>query len=88
MASPDGTREEALEVEIAEYLDQHGWVYSPNDDAYDAERAIWPEDVFWWLSETQPDEYAKVVRVGTGAEQADREALLSMLVTRLDTPMS
>src|SRR5690625_3300201 len=88
MASPDGTREEALEFEIAEYLGEHGWVYSPNDDGYDAERAIWPEDVLWWLSETQPDEYAKVVRVGTGAEQADREALLSTLVTRLNTPMS
>lgn len=88
MASPDGTREEALEVEIAEYLGGHGWLYSPNDDGYDAERAIWSEDVHWWLSETQPDEYAKVVRVGTGAEQADREALLSTLVTRLDTPMS
>lgn len=88
MAASDGTREEALEVEIAEYLGAHGWLYSPNDNGYDAERAIWPEDVLWWLSETQPDEYAKVVRIGTGAEQADREALLSTLVTRLDTPMS
>src|SRR5699024_7400033 len=69
MASLDGTREEALEVEIAEYLGTHGWLYSPNDDGYDAERAIWPEDVLWWLGETQPEEYAKVVRVGTGAEQ-------------------
>ena len=88
MAMSDATREEALEVEIAEYLGAHGWLYSPNDDGYDAEKAIWPEDVHWWLSETHPDEYAKVVRVGTGAEQADREALLSTLVTRLDTPMS
>lgn len=88
MAPSDGTREEALEVEIAEYLGAHGWLYSPNDDGYDAERAIWPEDVLWWLSETQPAEYAKVVRVGTGAEQADRDALLSTLVARLDTPMS
>src|SRR5699024_2560262 len=88
VAVSDATREEALEAEIAEYLGTHGWVYSPNDDGYDAERAIWPEDVLAWLSETQPDAYAKVVRVGTGAEQADREALVSTLVTRLDTPMS
>lgn len=88
MASPDGTREEALEAEIAEYLSAHGWLYSPNEDGYDAERAIWPEDALWWLSETQPDEYAKVVRAGTGAEHADREALLATLVTRLETPMS
>lgn len=88
VAAADATREEALEVEIAEYLGAHGWLYSPNDNGYDAERAIWPADVLWWLSETQPDEYAKVVRAGTGAEHADREALLSTLVTRLDTPMS
>ena len=88
MAAPDGTREEAFETEIAEYLAAHGWEYSETDDGYDAERAIWPEDVHWWLSETQPDEYAKVVRVGTAAEAADREALLDSLVSRLDTPMS
>lgn len=87
MATPDGTREEAFETEIAEYLAAHGWEYSETDEGYDVERAIWPEDVFWWLSETQPDEYAKVVRVGTGAEAADREALVSSLVARLDTPM-
>lgn len=88
MAAPDGTREAAFETEIAEYLAAHGWEYSASDEGYDVERAIWPEDVFWWLSETQPDEYAKVVRVGTPAETADREALLASLVARLDTPMS
>lgn len=88
MAAPDGTREEAFETEIAEYLGAHGWEYSQTDDGYDVQRAVWPEDVHWWLSETQPEEYAKVVRVGTGAEAADREALLASLVTRLDTPMS
>lgn len=88
MTTADGTREEAFETEIAEYLAAHGWNYSATDEGYDVERAIWPEDVHWWLSETQPDEYAKVVRIGTGAETADREALLASLVSRLDTPMS
>ncbi|MGP5044789.1 DEAD/DEAH box helicase family protein [Glutamicibacter sp. BW77] len=88
MSSPDGTREEAFETEIAEYLAAQGWEYSENDRGYDTQRAVWPEDIHWWLSETQPDEYAKVVRAGTGAEAADREALLSSLVSRLDTPMS
>ena len=88
MAAPDGTREEAFETEIAEHLAANAWECSETDDGYDAERAIWPEDVHWWLSETQPDEYAKVVRIGTGAEAADREALLSSLVSRLDTPMA
>jgi type I restriction enzyme, R subunit len=88
MAAPDGTREEAFEREIAEHLAADGWEYSKTDHGYDAERAIWPEDVHWWLSETQPDEYSKVVRLGTGAEAADREALLASLVARLETPMS
>ncbi|GAA1769372.1 type I restriction endonuclease subunit R [Nostocoides vanveenii] len=88
MAAPDGTQEAAFEAEIAEYLAAHGWEYSPTDAGYDARRALWPEDVHWWLSETQPEEYAKVVRVGTPSEPADREALLNALVTKLDTPMS
>lgn len=87
MAAPDGTREEAFESEISEYLAAHGWEYSETDDGYDVARALWSEDVHWWLSESQPDEYVKVVRVGTAAEAGDREALLDSLVTRLGTPM-
>ncbi|MGY1829006.1 type I restriction endonuclease subunit R [Geodermatophilus sp. SYSU D01180] len=88
MAAPDGTREEVFETQIAEYLAAHGWEYSATDDGYDVERALWPEDVHWWLSETQPNEYGKVVRVGTPAESADRSALLDSLVTQLNTPMA
>ncbi|MBM7501101.1 type I restriction enzyme R subunit [Brachybacterium muris] len=87
MAGIDGTRESVFETDIAEHLAAHGWEYSATDEGYDVQRALWPEDVHWWLSETQPEEYAKVVRVGTGAEQADREALLDALVSWLDTPM-
>ncbi len=87
MAAPDKTREDAFETEIAEYLNAHGWEYSTSDDGYDAVRAVWPEDVHWWLSTTQSEEYGKVVKVGTPSEQADREALLDALVARLDTPM-
>jgi type I site-specific restriction-modification system R (restriction) subunit len=88
MATLDQTREEAFETEIAEYLAAHGWEYSTSDDGYDAVRALWPEDVHWWLSITQAEEYEKVIRVGTPSEQADRDALLDTLVARLDTPMS
>lgn len=88
MTARDATSEEALETEIAEYLGAHGWEYSKSDTGYDAKRALWPEDAFWWLEETQSDEYAKVVRVGTPAETKDREALLDSLVRRLDTPMT
>lgn len=83
----DATREEAFEVEIAEYLAAHGWLYSPNADGYDRERALFPEDVFGWLDETQPEEFAKVVSVGTGSEGKQRAHLLDTLVKRLNVKM-
>lgn len=81
----DATREEAFEVEIAEYLAAHGWLYSPNAEGYDRERALFPKDVFSWLAETQPEEFAKVVSVGAASEAKQRAHLLDTLVKRLDT---
>lgn len=83
----DATREEALEVEIAEYLVARGWLYSRNSEGYDRERALFPKDVFAWLEETQPEEFAKVVSVGAASEGKQREHLLDTLVKRLDTRM-
>ncbi|MEV7099751.1 type I restriction endonuclease [Amycolatopsis sp. NPDC051045] len=88
MPTTDQTREDAFETEIAEYLAAHGWEYSPADKGYDAVRALWPDDVHWWLQRTQLEEYEKVVKVGTPTEQADKDALLDALVRRLDTPMT
>ncbi len=73
-----------FEQEIAAHLAEHGWLYSPNDDGYDRERALFPEDVFGWLSDTQPDELAKVLRQGTAAE---RGQLLDRLVKVLAMPL-
>lgn len=84
----DATREEAFEVEIAECLAAHGWEYSPADEGYDRSRALFPEDVFWWLETTQPEEFAKVVTVGSTAEAKQRAHLLDTLVKRLNKPMS
>lgn len=83
----DATREEAFEVEIAEYLAAHGWLYSPNSYGYDRERALFPEDVFVWLAETQPEEFAKVVSMGAASEAKQRAHLLDTLVKRLDVKM-
>jgi len=83
----DPTREEAFEVEIAEYLAAHGWLYSPNADGYDRERALFPEDVFAWLEETQLKEFAKVVSVGATSETKQRAHLLDTLVKRLNAKM-
>jgi type I restriction enzyme R subunit len=76
--------ERVLETEIAEHLAAHGWLYSPDDAGYDRERALFPEDVLGWLSDTQPAELAKVVKNDTDAERAQ---LLDRLVKVLDTPL-
>ncbi|GAA1874733.1 type I restriction endonuclease subunit R [Paeniglutamicibacter psychrophenolicus] len=53
-----------FENEICEHLAAHGWLYSPTDESYDRERALFPEDVFGWLGDTAPDELAKVLKPG------------------------
>jgi len=43
-----------FEVEIAEHLGQHGWVYEEGVSAqYDRVRALFPEDVIAWVQESQ-----------------------------------
>ncbi|MFN8106662.1 MAG: type I restriction endonuclease [Nocardioidaceae bacterium] len=76
-----------LEQEIAEHLAAHGWLYSPNDDGYDGERALFPEDIFGWLADTQPDELAKVVTTGAAREDQQRAQVLDRLVKVLETPL-
>jgi type I restriction enzyme R subunit len=83
----DPTSEEAFEVEIAEYLAAHGWLYSPNAEGYDRERALFPADVFAWLERTQPEELAKVVSVGAASAARERAQLLDALVKRLNASL-
>jgi len=54
--------EAAFETELCDYLAARGWYYSPTDAGYDRERAMFPEDLFAFLEETQPDGLAKVVK--------------------------
>ena len=84
----DATYEDAFEIEIAEYLAAHGWEYSPNDTGYDRARALYPADLFAWLEATQPEEFAKVVTIGSTAEAKQRAHLLDTVVKRLDKPMT
>lgn len=76
--------EVVFENEIAEHLAANGWLYSPNDDGYDKDRALFPGDVFGWLEDTQSGELAKVRKSGTAAED---NQLLDRLVKVLDTPL-
>ena len=54
--------ESAFEVEICEYLKAHGWLYSTTDAGYDRELALFPDDVFRWLADTQPEQLAKRIK--------------------------
>ena len=75
-----------FEREICEHLAAHGWLYSTTDSGYDRELALFPEDVFGWLADTQPDQLAKHFKPGlTGpALETARRGVLAALAKTLD----
>lgn len=78
--------EKAFEDELCAHLAAHGWLYSPNDDGYDRQRALFPDDVFGWLADTQPDELAKKLKPSM-SEQAQvkaKDGILTRLAGVLD----
>ncbi|MCV7192219.1 type I restriction endonuclease subunit R [Mycolicibacterium brumae] len=77
----------AFEKEIAEYLAEHGWLYSTSDAGYDRERALFPEDVLGWLEDTQPEQLEKVVKPGSKDIVKQQAQLLDRVVKVLDTPL-
>ncbi|MGO2750782.1 MAG: type I restriction endonuclease subunit R [Pseudoclavibacter sp.] len=80
-------KEDAFEVAICDHLGANGWLYSPNDAGYDRERALYPEDVFAWLRETQQPQLDKLVKPGASAEaraQSERQ-ILDRITKRLGT---
>ncbi|WP_404438586.1 DEAD/DEAH box helicase family protein [Microbacterium aerolatum] len=82
--------EKAFEDEICNHLAANGWIYEPeNTTGYDKIRALFPEDVYAWLQQTQPEEWAKAVKpTASVAEQAKaKEQLLDRLVKSLDVPL-
>ncbi|MEU8381617.1 type I restriction endonuclease [Streptosporangium sp. NPDC048865] len=76
-----------FEKELCEYLAGHDWLYSKNDQGYDRERALYPDDFFGWLEDTQPEQLAKVVKPGAADIEKQKSQLLGRLVKVLDTPM-
>ena len=81
--------ERAFEDEICAHLAANGWLYSPSGAGYDKARALFPEDVFAWLQEAQPEEWARVVKPSMSAtDLAKAKAqLLDRLVKVLDLPL-
>ena len=80
--------ESELETYICEYLEQHGWLYSANDDGYDRKNAIFPEDVHAWLAENQPEDYGRIVKADApaSAQQAQRDQITTRLIDVLNKP--
>lgn len=78
--------ESVLEREIAEYLSAHGWLYASSDAGYDRDLALFPEDVLGWLEDSQPAEFAKVVRPEDTDAQRDAagRSILNRLAKSLD----
>ncbi len=76
-----------FEKELCDHLAANDWLYSHNDTGYDRERALFPEDFFGWLEDTQPEQLAKVVKHGGADLEKQKGQLLDRLVKILDTPM-
>ncbi|WP_285034974.1 DEAD/DEAH box helicase family protein [Plantibacter sp. ME-Dv--P-095] len=78
--------ESVLENEIAEHLATNGWLYSPTGAGYDRGIALFPDDVLGWLAESQPIEFAKLVRPDdTDAQRVTASrSILSRLAKALD----
>ena len=74
--------EVVFESEICTHLAAHGWLYAKNDAGYDRERALFPEDLFAWLEETQPNPFAKALKAA-GSEAK----FLDVLTAALNKPL-
>lgn len=85
----DASKEATFEAEVAEFLAERGWFYSVSDDGYDADRALFPDDIFGWLADSQPDSLTALVRPDAPAEAQvkGRLRILDTLVSVLNTPM-
>jgi len=79
---PDKHREIHFEEEICEHLADHGWLYSADDTGYDAERALFPEDLIGWLADTQKPELSRLRTLQNGGTTA---ALMDRVVKLLET---
>ncbi|WP_163737257.1 type I restriction endonuclease subunit R [Mycobacterium gallinarum] len=81
--------ESSFEGEICEYLAEQGWLYSPTDEGYDRELALFPEDVFGWLADTQPEQLAKRVKpdlTGEALAKAQQGVLATLVKAQAADP--
>ena len=55
-----------FESDICQHLEANGWLYSPNDEGYDRELALFPEDIIAWISQSQPELWEKLQKTRNG----------------------
>ncbi|CAB0841255.1 type I restriction endonuclease subunit R [Corynebacterium diphtheriae] len=81
--------EKSFETEICEFLGAHGWLYEEDFTGYDQEHALIPEDVFAWLQETQPEQWARVMPDNDSPVETAlaQRLLVDRLVKELDQPL-
>ncbi|PNH79226.1 type I restriction endonuclease subunit R [Arthrobacter sp. AFG20] len=76
--------EKSMEDGIFEFLSTRGWLPSPTDTGFDAERALFPEDLLGWFGDTQPEMLARVLGDPLSPGYAARlDTLLDDAVKRL-----
>ena len=85
MSTPN---EAAFESSICTHLADHGWLHSPNDKGYDQHRALYPQDLFDFIAESQPEVWAQLVdpTASSSTQQNQKERLLRHLTEQLDNP--
>jgi type I restriction enzyme R subunit len=66
-----------FEMDVCDYLASQGWIYSKDDRGYDAERALFPEDLLGFIQDTQPKTWERLKSFHNGASQ---NTLLDRLV--------
>ena len=73
-------KEKVFQRDIIEYLVSHGWVLGESS-GYDRKYALYTEDVVGYLSETQPEQWAKFCALNPSCVQ---DALLRSVARQLD----
>jgi type I restriction enzyme R subunit len=71
-----------FEQDVCDYLKSQGWLYSKDDTGYDAERALFPEDLIGWIKDSQPKSWERLKGFHNGASE---KSLMDRLVKVLET---
>lgn len=84
--------EKSFEDEICDHLAAHDWIYTPEHErtGYDRDRALFVPDLVDWLCETQPEQWAKVVKPDAPEAVRDKaiDGVLDRVVKVLNLPLN